>query len=178
MWLGEWKNNQDTPFAFKWLKGPILSLGVFFSHNQIDADELNFGAKIRELEKSLHIWQRRKLTLYGWTDGRTDGRTDKETEQTAQRPIRTDRQRISLYEQNVGKGVTLETTDRQTDRQTDRRESGRRRKRDRKTSSLLHRRRFGSSRMRAILLLVRVVEETLACRFAGYTGYQRLFMPG
>ena len=31
----------------------------FFSHNQTDADELNFGAKIRDLEK------RRKLTLYG-----------------------------------------------------------------------------------------------------------------
>ena len=41
MWLGQWKNNQDTPFGFKWPKEPILSLGVFFSHNQTDADELN-----------------------------------------------------------------------------------------------------------------------------------------
>ena len=65
MWLGQWKNNQDTPFAFKWPKEPILSLGVFFSHNQTDADELNFGAKIRDLENSLHTWKRRKLTLYG-----------------------------------------------------------------------------------------------------------------
>ena len=30
-----------------------------------DADELNFDAKIRELEKSLQKWQRRRLTLYG-----------------------------------------------------------------------------------------------------------------
>ena len=65
MWLGQWKNNQDTPFGFKWPKEPILSLGVFFSHNQTDADELNFGAKIRDLENSLHTWKRRKLTLYG-----------------------------------------------------------------------------------------------------------------
>ena len=65
MWLGQWKNNQDTPFGFKWPKEPILSLGVFFSHNQTDADELNFGAKIRDLEKSLQTWKRRKLTLYG-----------------------------------------------------------------------------------------------------------------
>ena len=65
MWLGQWKNNQDTPFGFKWPKEPILSLGVFFSHNQTDADELNFGAKIRDLENSLHNWKRRKLTLYG-----------------------------------------------------------------------------------------------------------------
>ena len=40
MWLGQWKNNQDTPFGLKWPKEPILSLGVFFSHNQTDADEL------------------------------------------------------------------------------------------------------------------------------------------
>ena len=36
MWLGQWKNNQDTPFGFKWPKEPILSLGVFFSHNQTE----------------------------------------------------------------------------------------------------------------------------------------------
>ena len=65
MWLGQWKNNQDTPFGFKWPKEPILSLGIFFSHNQAAAEELNFGAKIRDLEKTLTIWQKRKLTLYG-----------------------------------------------------------------------------------------------------------------
>ena len=65
LWLGQWKDNQDTPFGFKWPKDPILSLDVFFSHNQTDADELNFDAKIRDLEKSLQMWQRRKLTLYG-----------------------------------------------------------------------------------------------------------------
>lgn len=65
MWLGQWKNNQETPFGFKWPKDPILSLGVYFSHNHTDADELNFDAKIRELEKSLQKWQRRRLTLYG-----------------------------------------------------------------------------------------------------------------
>ena len=65
MWLGQWKNNQDTPFGFKWPKEPILSLGIFFSHNQADADELNFGTKIRDLEKILLVWQKRKLTLYG-----------------------------------------------------------------------------------------------------------------
>ena len=65
MWLGQWKNSQDTPFGFKWPKDPILSLGVFFSHNQTDADELNFDTKIRDLEKALQMWQRRKLTLYG-----------------------------------------------------------------------------------------------------------------
>ena len=65
MWLGQWKNNQDTPFGFKWPKESILSLGIFSSHNQAAAEELNFGAKIRDLEKTLIIWQKRKPTLYG-----------------------------------------------------------------------------------------------------------------
>ena len=65
MWLGLWKNNEDMPFGFKWPKEPILSLGIFFSHNRTHAEELNFGAKIRELEQTLNIWKRRKLTLYG-----------------------------------------------------------------------------------------------------------------
>ena len=65
LWLGQRKNNQDTPFDFKWPKEPILALGVFFSYNQADAEKLNFGNKIRELEKTLNAWKRRKLTLYG-----------------------------------------------------------------------------------------------------------------
>ena len=65
MWLGQWKNNEDTPFGFKWPKEPILSLGIFFSHNRTHAEELNFGAKVRELEQTLNTWKRRKLTLYG-----------------------------------------------------------------------------------------------------------------
>ena len=42
MWLGQWKNNQDTPFGFKWPKEPILPLAVFFSHNHniIHLDDL------------------------------------------------------------------------------------------------------------------------------------------
>ena len=48
-----------------WPKEPILSLGIFFSHNRTLAEELNFGAKVRELEQTLNTWKRRKLTLYG-----------------------------------------------------------------------------------------------------------------
>ena len=65
MWLGEWKENKDTPFGFKWPKEPISALGVAFSYNQASADWLNFGEKILNLEKTLNNWQRRNLTLYG-----------------------------------------------------------------------------------------------------------------
>ena len=48
-----------------WPKEPVNVLGVFFSHNQESANRLNFGEKIRNLEKTLITWQRRNLTLYG-----------------------------------------------------------------------------------------------------------------
>ena len=52
MCLGQWKKRTDTPFGFKWPKEPICALiGVFFSHNQLSADWLNFGEKIKILEK-------------------------------------------------------------------------------------------------------------------------------
>jgi len=52
MWLGQRKNNQDSPFGLKWPKEPILSLGVFFSYSQTDADELISVPTIRDFGKS------------------------------------------------------------------------------------------------------------------------------
>ena len=65
MWFGQWRENQETPFGFKWPKDPINSLGIFFSYDQTNADELNFGARLRELEQTLKARQKRKLSLHG-----------------------------------------------------------------------------------------------------------------
>ena len=65
MWLGAWRNRPDTPYKFKWPQEPIRALGVFFSYNSDDANNLNFGEKISNLEKTLNSWKRRKLTLHG-----------------------------------------------------------------------------------------------------------------
>ena len=52
MWLGAWRNRTETPYNFKWPQEPIRALGVFFSYNSDDANNLNFGEKIRKLEKN------------------------------------------------------------------------------------------------------------------------------
>ena len=65
MWLGSWKNNTETNFGFRWPRDPIKILGVFFSYDSNKSNELNFAEKIRTLEKTLNIWKRRNLTLYG-----------------------------------------------------------------------------------------------------------------
>ena len=32
IWLGKWKNREDTPFNFKWPKESVFVLGVHFSN--------------------------------------------------------------------------------------------------------------------------------------------------
>ena len=53
------------PFGFRWPRDPIKALGIFFSYDENKTNELNFAEKIRNLEKTLNRWKRRKLTLYG-----------------------------------------------------------------------------------------------------------------
>ena len=65
MWLGAWRNKTDKPYNFRWPQEPIRALGVFFSYNSDEANNLNFGEKIRKLGKTLNGWKRRKLTLHG-----------------------------------------------------------------------------------------------------------------
>ena len=63
MWLGNWKNNLETPFGFRRPGDPIKALGIFFSYDSRKASELNFIEKIQNLEKTLTSWRRTKLTL-------------------------------------------------------------------------------------------------------------------
>ena len=65
MWLGRWRDKTHTPFNFKWPKEPICALGIYFSYNTEDANKLNFEEKMKNLEKTLKGWKRRKLTLLG-----------------------------------------------------------------------------------------------------------------
>ena len=63
MWLGKWKNREDTPFNVKWPKDSIFALGIHFSNSAKISGKLNFYEKLDVLEKTLNNWKRRKLTL-------------------------------------------------------------------------------------------------------------------
>jgi len=65
MWLGKWKNKEDTPFNVKWPKDSVYALGIHFSNSKKVSDKLNFYEKLNVLEKTLNNWKRRKLTLLG-----------------------------------------------------------------------------------------------------------------
>ena len=65
MWLGSWRNCNETPFGFKWPHNSIYALGVHFSYDPVLANKLNFEEKVYNLEQTLHSWKRRHLTLIG-----------------------------------------------------------------------------------------------------------------
>ena len=65
LWLGSWRNCRETPYNFKWLKESVQALGVHFSYDEQYSNRLNFEEKIRNIEKVLNAWRRRKLTLIG-----------------------------------------------------------------------------------------------------------------
>lgn len=65
IWLGKWKNREDTPFNFKWSKESDFALGVHFSNCKWTGDKLNFYDKLGVLENTLNNCKRQKLTLWG-----------------------------------------------------------------------------------------------------------------
>ena len=65
MWLGKWKNREDTPFNVKWPKDSVYALGIYFSNSEKVSNKLNFYEKLDVLETTLNNWKRRKLTLLG-----------------------------------------------------------------------------------------------------------------
>ena len=63
IWLGKWKNWEDTPGGQRNVS--VFVLGVYFSNCKRTCDKLNFYGKLDALESTLNKWKRRKLTLLG-----------------------------------------------------------------------------------------------------------------
>ena len=53
MWLGKWKNREDTPFNIKWPKDSVFALGIHFSNSEKVSGELNFYEKLDVFGKDL-----------------------------------------------------------------------------------------------------------------------------
>ena len=65
MWLGKWKNREDTPFDVKWPKDSVFASGIHFSNSEKVCGKLNFYEKLDVFGKTLNNWKRRILTLLG-----------------------------------------------------------------------------------------------------------------
>jgi len=53
------------PFGIKWPTEPIKALGIFYSYDKQSAERANFDDKIKKLERLLHWWKARDLSLMG-----------------------------------------------------------------------------------------------------------------
>ena len=60
MWLGQWKNNEDTPFGFKWPKEPILYLGIFFLAQSYTCGRAKFWAKSTRIGTNFKHLEKKK----------------------------------------------------------------------------------------------------------------------
>ena len=45
MWLGKWKNREDTPVNVKWPKDSVFALGIHFSNSEKVSGKINFYEK-------------------------------------------------------------------------------------------------------------------------------------
>ena len=65
IWLGKWANKKSNPLEIKWMRSPVKILGVHFSYDEKNNDDLNFNLKLRKLQTRLDMWRARDLTLFG-----------------------------------------------------------------------------------------------------------------
>ena len=63
--MGKWKNNRNKPLDLKWFHSPVKILGIYFSYNIKENNELNFDKKIQKLQTKLDMWSSRDLTIFG-----------------------------------------------------------------------------------------------------------------
>ena len=65
LWLGPWREREEKPFGFKWLKEPVQALGIFISYDERQNNKKNFLVKIDKLASKLEVWRSRKLSILG-----------------------------------------------------------------------------------------------------------------
>ena len=63
--LGKWESNRNKPLDLKWFHSTVKILGIYFSYNIKENNELNFDKKIQKLQTKLDMWSSRDLTISG-----------------------------------------------------------------------------------------------------------------
>jgi len=63
IWLGKWTNKKSNPPEIKWMHSPVKILGIHFSYDEKNNNDLNFNLKLRKLQTKQDTWRVRDLTL-------------------------------------------------------------------------------------------------------------------
>ena len=65
LWLGSMRYRKDTILNLRMDSEPVYALGVHFSYDLEASERKNFHEKLVSLKKTLNMWSRRDLSIYG-----------------------------------------------------------------------------------------------------------------
>ena len=65
LWIGKLKHSQDKEENIKWTNKPIKSLGIYYGHDYIECEKLNWEKKIEKMNSLFLSWSKRNLSILG-----------------------------------------------------------------------------------------------------------------
>ena len=65
LWIGKLKHNKDKEENIKWTNKPIKTLGIYYGHDYIECEKLNWEKKIEKINSLFLSWSKRNLSILG-----------------------------------------------------------------------------------------------------------------
>ena len=65
IWIGALKNSVDKIEGIRWTDKPVKALGIYFGHDKLQCEKLNWEPKIENMKSLIKTWEKRKLTMVG-----------------------------------------------------------------------------------------------------------------
>ena len=65
LWIGKLKHNKDKVENIKWTNKPIKSLGIYYGHDYIECEKLNWEKKFEKINSLFLSWSKRNLSILG-----------------------------------------------------------------------------------------------------------------
>ena len=65
LWIGKLKHSKDKEENIKWTNKPIKTLGIYYGHDYIECEKLNWEKKIEKMNSLSLSWSKRNLSILG-----------------------------------------------------------------------------------------------------------------
>ena len=65
LWIGKLKHSKDKEENIKWTNKPIKSLGIYYGHDYIECEKLNWEINIEKKNNLFLSWSKRNLSMLG-----------------------------------------------------------------------------------------------------------------
>lgn len=65
LWIGASKAKSKNIFNISWSENPIKALGIYFGHDKVKCENLNWENRLQQCADTIKNWQKRYLTFYG-----------------------------------------------------------------------------------------------------------------